>query len=78
MDLIDSIDHSGMPGAPSGDAAECPVCAEQNATIISIRKAQEESANMHELFLDALGKSRDKFGTVSEWFGRGVMDGGAA
>jgi len=78
MDLIDSIDQSGTTGAASGDAAECPVCAPQNATIRSIRKAQEESADMHELFLDALGKSRDKFGTVSEWFGRGVMDGGAA
>ncbi|EKG19387.1 Zinc finger RING-type protein [Macrophomina phaseolina MS6] len=52
---------------------ECPICAPQNATIKAIKKAQEESAERHDIFLDALGKSRDKFGTVSEWFGRGVM-----
>lgn len=54
-------------------AVECPVCAPQNATIRAIRKAQDESASRHELFQDALGRSRDKFGTISEWFGRGVM-----
>lgn len=57
---------------------ECPICAPQNATIKAIKKAQEESAERHDIFLDALGKSRDKFGTVSEWFGRGVMSAAAA
>lgn len=52
---------------------ECPICAPQNATIRAIRKAQEESATRHDLFLDALSRSRDKFGTISEWFGRGVL-----
>lgn len=54
-------------------AAECPICAPQNATIRSMRKAQVESAGMHELFLDSLSHSRERFGTVAEWFGRGVM-----
>ncbi|TKX22514.1 putative E3 ubiquitin-protein ligase PEP5 [Elsinoe australis] len=58
------------------DEIDCPICAPQNATLKAIRKAQMESAGRHELFLDALGRSRDKFGTVSEWFGRGVMDVG--
>ncbi|OCK80625.1 vacuolar protein sorting protein-like protein [Lepidopterella palustris CBS 459.81] len=65
---------------PSGDedeSVECPICAPQNETIRAIRRAQEESADRHDLFLDALGRSRDKFGTVSEWFGRGVMGVGA-
>ena len=57
--------------------AECPLCAPQNATIKAIKKAQEESAERHDLFLDALGRSRDKFGIVSEWFGRGVMGVGS-
>ncbi|KAF2813315.1 vacuolar protein sorting-associated protein 11 [Mytilinidion resinicola] len=57
---------------------ECPLCAPQNATVRAIRKAQVESAERHDLFLDALKRSRDKFGTVSEWFGRGVMGVGAA
>ncbi|KAK8216435.1 hypothetical protein IWZ01DRAFT_431451 [Phyllosticta capitalensis] len=56
---------------------ECPKCAPQNATIRAIKKAQEESADRHDIFLDALSRSRDKFGTVSEWFGRGVMSAGS-
>ena len=53
---------------------ECPVCAPQNATVRAIRRAQAESAHRHDMFLDALGRSKDGFGTVSEWFGRGVMN----
>lgn len=60
------------------EEVECPLCAPQNATVRAIRKAQVESAERHDLFLDALKRSRDKFGTVSEWFGRGVMGVGAA
>ena len=52
---------------------ECPIDAGQNATIRAIRKAQDESAERHDMFLDALSRSRNKFATVSEWFGRGVM-----
>jgi len=55
---------------------ECPKCASDNATVKAIRRAQEESADRHDMFVDALGRSRDKFGTVSEWFGRGVMGKG--
>jgi vacuolar protein sorting-associated protein 11 len=55
------------------DTIECPLDAQQNATIKAIRKAQDDSADRHDLFLDALGRSRNRFGTVSEWFGRGVM-----
>ncbi|KAJ9668709.1 Vacuolar protein sorting-associated protein 11 [Coniosporium apollinis] len=55
------------------ESLECPICAPQNATIRAIKKAQDESAGRHDMFLDALQRSRDKFGTVSEWFGRGVM-----
>lgn len=54
-------------------AVECPVCAPQNSTIKAIRKAQDESADRHDMFMDALHRSKDKFGTISEWFGRGVM-----
>ena len=56
-----------------GEDVECPLCAASNATIKAIRKAQEESAARHDLFLDALQRSRDRFGTIAEWFGRGVM-----
>ncbi|KAG9205863.1 hypothetical protein G6514_006137 [Epicoccum nigrum] len=52
---------------------ECPLCSGQNATVKAIRRAQVESADRHDLFTDALRRSRDGFAVVSEWFGRGVM-----
>lgn len=55
------------------EKTECPVCAQSNATIRAIRKAQEESADRHDMFKDALQRSRDRFGTISEFFGRGVI-----
>ena len=52
---------------------ECPICSGQNATVKAIRRAQIESADRHDLFSDALRRSRDGFAVISEWFGRGVM-----
>ncbi|KAK0121138.1 hypothetical protein ONS96_011319 [Cadophora gregata f. sp. sojae] len=52
----------------------CPNCRKDNDTIRAIRKAQDESADKHDMFLDALARSNDKFGTISEFFGRGVME----
>ncbi|KAI9776669.1 MAG: hypothetical protein M1835_005453 [Candelina submexicana] len=60
---------------PGDDNAECPVCAGNNATIRAIRKAQVEAEGRSDLFLDVLRTSRDRFGAVSEFFGRGVMGG---
>jgi hypothetical protein len=53
---------------------DCPVCKKDNDTIRAIRKAQDESADRHDMFLDALERSKDKFGTISDFFGRGVME----
>ncbi|KAL2222222.1 putative vacuolar protein sorting protein [Thermoascus aurantiacus ATCC 26904] len=53
--------------------AECPVCAPQNAWIKGIRKRQVESAEQHDLFKSELQRSKDRFGLISEFFGRGVM-----
>ncbi|OGM51222.1 vacuolar protein sorting protein (VPS11) [Aspergillus bombycis] len=55
------------------EEAECPVCAPQNSTIRAIRKRQVESADQHELFKGELQRSKDGFGVISEFFGRGVM-----
>ena len=52
---------------------QCPVCEKDNETLKAIRRVQVETAEKHELFLDALSRSRDRLGTVSEFFGRGVM-----
>lgn len=54
---------------------ECPKCAQSNATIRAIRKAQDESADRHDMFQDALQRSHDRFGTIAEFFGRGVLGG---
>ena len=51
----------------------CPLCGPQNTNVKAIREAQEKSAERHDLFKMELGRSADRFGTVSEWFGRGVM-----
>ena len=59
------------------DDVECPVCATENATIRAIRRVQDESADRHDMFREALTRSKDKFSTISEFFGRGVMSGPA-
>jgi len=61
----------GEDGSFEGD---CPNCRKDNDTIRAIRRAQDESADRHDMFLDTLARSGDKFGTISEFFGRGVMD----
>ena len=53
---------------------DCPKCKKDNDQIRAIRKAQDDAADRHDMFLEVLEKSRDKFGTISEFFGRGVMD----
>lgn len=63
--------QSGQDGSIEGD---CPICKKDNDTIRAIRRAQDESADRHDMFQDALDRSTDKFGTISEFFGRGVMD----
>jgi hypothetical protein len=52
---------------------ECPICSQQNQTVRAIRRAQMESAERHDMFMDALKRAKDGFAVVSEWFGRGVM-----
>ena len=55
------------------DRIDCPICKPGNDTIKAIRRQQVESTEQHELFKAALGRSINRFGTVSEFFGRGVM-----
>ncbi|TDZ17425.1 Vacuolar protein sorting-associated protein 11-like protein [Colletotrichum orbiculare MAFF 240422] len=52
---------------------DLPACANDNATIRALRKTQIETAGKHELFKAELERSDDRFGTVAEWYGRGVM-----
>lgn len=56
-----------------GVDGECPLCSQNNQTIRAIKRGQEENADRHELFKDELERSDDRFATVAEWFGRGVM-----
>ncbi|KAJ0124585.1 vacuolar membrane protein [Diaporthe amygdali] len=57
-----------------GVDGECPLCAQNNSTIRAIKRGQEENADRHELFKDELERSEDRFATVAEWYGRGVMN----
>ncbi|RPB23097.1 hypothetical protein L211DRAFT_857828 [Terfezia boudieri ATCC MYA-4762] len=52
---------------------ECPNCQANTETIRAIWRTQDEQADRHDLFKAALADSKDKFATISEWFGRGVM-----
>lgn len=56
-----------------GDGGECPVCAANNAAVKAMKRGQEERAERHDLFRDALSKDDDRFKTVAQWFGQGVM-----
>lgn len=58
------------------DKTECPKCSPSNATIRAIRRAQDETADRHDMFQDALQRSHDRFGTIAEFFGRGVLSSG--
>ena len=65
--------HQSCLNEADGYEAECPKCAPTNNNIRAFRKAQEDSADRHDMFQNALASSHDKFGTISEFFGRGVM-----
>lgn len=65
--------NKNVVGQDGDDKAECPLCKPGNDTIKAIRRQQVESTEQHELFKAALGRSTNRFGTVSEFFGRGVM-----
>ncbi|KPM45580.1 hypothetical protein AK830_g904 [Neonectria ditissima] len=58
------------------DEAECPKCAGENDVIRKMREGQRERAGKHDLFKADLDNSEDRFGTVADWFSRGVMDAG--
>ena len=71
--IVGSGAAAGSGGDDNENKAECPLCKPQHDTIKAIRRAQVESTEQHELFRSALARSTDRFGTVSEFFGRGVM-----
>ncbi|KAL2444139.1 Vacuolar protein sorting-associated protein 11-like protein [Exophiala dermatitidis] len=60
-------------GVEGDDHVECPICKPGNDTIRAIRRQQLESTEQHDLFKAALERSHHRFGTVAEFFGRGVM-----
>jgi hypothetical protein len=62
-----------VPVEEQGEKWECPSCRGGNETIRAIRRAQVETSQKHEMFKDALERSHDRFGTISEFFGRGVL-----
>ncbi|EFX06606.1 vacuolar protein sorting protein [Grosmannia clavigera kw1407] len=70
------LDGGGGGGGVEGDDdddVECPLCGQDNATVRAIRRQQEEYATRHDVFQAELANSEDRFGTVADWFQRGVM-----
>ncbi|KIW97935.1 uncharacterized protein Z519_01519 [Cladophialophora bantiana CBS 173.52] len=67
------LNKSGISMDENDSKVECPLCKPGNDTIRAIRRQQVESTEQHELFKAALARSNNRFGTVSEFFGRGVM-----
>ena len=65
--------HQRCMNSREVEKAECPLCKREHDTIKAIRRAQVENSDQHDLFRGALARSTDRFGTVSEFFGRGVM-----
>ncbi len=68
----DCLNKTGT-GQSDEEKSECPICKPGNDTIKAIRRQQVESTEQHELFKAALTRSSNRFGTVGEFFGRGVM-----
>lgn len=65
------------PRSGKGNEEECPICKPSNDTIRAIRRAQIDSTDAHEMFKAAVARGAgDRFGTISEFFGRGVMNVG--
>ncbi|KAI1341786.1 vacuolar protein sorting protein-like protein [Xylariaceae sp. FL0016] len=60
-------------GMSDGDGPECPVCAMNNAAVRAMKRSQDERADRHDLFTDALEKGDERFKTVAQFFGQGVM-----
>ncbi|KAJ9613237.1 Vacuolar protein sorting-associated protein 11 [Cladophialophora chaetospira] len=67
------LNKPGIGMDENDSKVECPICKPGNDTIRAIRRQQVESTEQHELFKAALARSNNRFGTVSEFFGRGVM-----
>ena len=68
----DCLNKTGT-GQGEDEKSECPICKPGNDTIKAIRRQQVESTDQHDLFRAALSRSSTRFGTVGEFFGRGVM-----
>ena len=56
-----------------GDNLECITCAPTNQTIRTLKRSQEEIAERHDYFKSTLSEGKDKFGVISDFFGKGVM-----
>ncbi len=56
--------RGGIEGIEGGQV-ECPLCAQDNATIKALKRSQVENAERHELFKDDLERSEDRFKTIA-------------
>eukprot|EP00164_Ancoracysta_twista_P003478 GFYU01004640.1.p1 GENE.GFYU01004640.1~~GFYU01004640.1.p1 ORF type:complete len:938 (-),score=267.55 GFYU01004640.1:157-2970(-) len=65
--------HSFHQRCLGDNESECVACAQQNSSILEIKRSLENSAGQHEQFFRQLDGATDGFSTVAEYFGRGVF-----
>lgn len=65
--------HQRCLNTGDGDTLECITCAPTNQTIRTLKKSQDEAAERHDQFKATLTEGKDKFGVISDFFGKGVM-----
>ncbi|GAA6024344.1 hypothetical protein JCM10207_003311 [Rhodosporidiobolus poonsookiae] len=70
--------HSYHQRCLGENESQCPNCARTHGVVREIRRANEQLAGRHDLFLQEVRDSDDGFKTVAAAFGRGFMEGGGA
>lgn len=58
----------------SDNENECPVCLEENKSILVQLKAREHGKDIHETFHSQLDRAPDGFSVAAEYFGRSVFN----
>ncbi|KAM0787031.1 hypothetical protein ACM66B_006297 [Microbotryomycetes sp. NB124-2] len=57
----------------SSHETQCPTCARSHGVVQELRRAHEQSASDHDMFLQDVKESEDGFKAVADAFGRGAL-----
>lgn len=65
--------HSYHQRCLADNEGSCPACASQQGVVMEIKQANENLRGRHDLFLEELEESDDRFDTIVGTFGRGLV-----